>query len=105
MTEPGTIDGTPDNLHGYRDGSIEEEVRTYIRVHAANVDKALAGVDLSSPASVARWLELQAREREERSFDLTKRAVFRGTFAAHFVLALITFALWLFIVFIFPLTV
>lgn len=58
-------------------------------------DAETAAADTSTAAGVARWQELQSRHREIRTYMLTKRAVFRGTIAAHFVTGLVALVLWL----------
>jgi len=63
-------------------------------------DAETAAVDTSTAAGVARWQELQSRHREIRAYMLTKRAVFRGTIAAHFVMGLVGLAVWIVTLFI-----
>jgi hypothetical protein len=74
----------------------DTELRTYLKGSWRSVDVRYEGMlETDAGSRAIRWKELQDREREERMYVLTKRAVYRGIMAAHFSIVAIAVALWI----------
>lgn len=78
-----------------RAAAAQSFARRFLQPFWREADRRHADVDTGNPASIARWQELHARDREERLYFLVKKAVFWGVTASLSLFTALYVALWI----------